>query len=185
MKRSLDESTQKHTETWNILANTDAFLNQKRVNVCEHAVKMVCSCVHSSRDLLIFWWVFPSLSYLRSTKHFYIKGYIFFYIWPSTKKKFTNKIFMSHCLCWGRYVSFSLDISQSTLSADECSTTTPPSPLPPQFTILVSMTVYDLIFSYSNYKQNFINLHFGESFIKICEFLVLLWGLEEIASIRS
>ena len=41
--RSLDESTHehkhKHTENWDILAITDAFLNQKKVNVCEHAVK--------------------------------------------------------------------------------------------------------------------------------------------------
>ena len=28
-------------ETWNILAITDAFLDQKRVNECKHAVKMV------------------------------------------------------------------------------------------------------------------------------------------------
>ena len=31
------------TETWNILAFTDPFLDQKRVNVCEHVVKMVSS----------------------------------------------------------------------------------------------------------------------------------------------
>ena len=43
--RSLDECTyeHKHTETWNIWAITDAFLDQKRVNVYEHAVKMA-SC---------------------------------------------------------------------------------------------------------------------------------------------
>ena len=94
MRRSPDESTyeHKHTETWNILAITDVFLHQKRVNVCEHAVKMgstacshtftlfwlrktsviakifqismcLCSSVLLSGDL-IFWWVFPFFSYL-------------------------------------------------------------------------------------------------------------------------
>jgi hypothetical protein len=32
------ERTHKHTETCNISAITDAFLDQKRVNVCEHMV---------------------------------------------------------------------------------------------------------------------------------------------------
>ena len=40
MKRSPDESTHKHMETLYISVITDAFFNQKRVNVCEHAVKM-------------------------------------------------------------------------------------------------------------------------------------------------
>ena len=31
----------KRTQTWNISAIIDAFLDQKRVNVCEHAVMMV------------------------------------------------------------------------------------------------------------------------------------------------
>ena len=30
----------KHMVTWNILAITDAFFDQKRINVCEHTVKM-------------------------------------------------------------------------------------------------------------------------------------------------
>ena len=38
--RSPDENTHKHMETWNISVITDAFLDQKRLNVCEHAVKM-------------------------------------------------------------------------------------------------------------------------------------------------
>ena len=43
--RSSDESAheqkhkRKHTETWDISAITDAFVDQKRVNVCEQAVK--------------------------------------------------------------------------------------------------------------------------------------------------
>ena len=42
MTRSPDKGTHKHKqmESWNILAITDAFLDQKRVNVCEQAVKM-------------------------------------------------------------------------------------------------------------------------------------------------
>ena len=40
IKRVPDESTHKHMETWNSLAITDAFLDQKRVNVSEHAVMM-------------------------------------------------------------------------------------------------------------------------------------------------
>ena len=42
MKRSPGKNTHehKHTETLNILAITDAFLGQKRVNVCKYAVKM-------------------------------------------------------------------------------------------------------------------------------------------------
>ena len=31
---------------WNILTITDVFLDQKRVNICEHAVKMAVTCVH-------------------------------------------------------------------------------------------------------------------------------------------
>ena len=48
IKRSPDKSTHehKHTATWNILAITDAFLDQKRVNVCEHPVKMVAQGRH-------------------------------------------------------------------------------------------------------------------------------------------
>ena len=47
IKRSPDESTQehKHMETWYISAITDAFLDQKKVNVFEHAVKLAsCEC---------------------------------------------------------------------------------------------------------------------------------------------
>ena len=40
MKRSLDESSHKHLETCYISAIKNAFLDQKRVNVCEHAVMM-------------------------------------------------------------------------------------------------------------------------------------------------
>ena len=36
----------KHMETWDILAITDAFLNEKRVNVCEHSVKWHYVSVH-------------------------------------------------------------------------------------------------------------------------------------------
>ena len=45
MKRSPYESTHehKHTENLNILANTDAFLDQQRVNVRENTVKMASS----------------------------------------------------------------------------------------------------------------------------------------------
>ena len=43
MKRSPYDSTHvhKHMKIWNILVITDAFLNQKRENVCEHMVKMM------------------------------------------------------------------------------------------------------------------------------------------------
>ena len=35
------KGTHKHTETWlNVLMITDDFLNQKRINVCEHTIKM-------------------------------------------------------------------------------------------------------------------------------------------------
>ena len=41
LKRSPKERHHKHSETiQNISAVTDVFLNQKRVNVCEHAKKM-------------------------------------------------------------------------------------------------------------------------------------------------
>ena len=39
--RDLQLNVHKHMETWDILANTDAFLDQKRVNVCEHRVMSV------------------------------------------------------------------------------------------------------------------------------------------------
>ena len=46
MTRSPEESTHehKHTKTSDILAIKDAFLDQKRVNVCKHAVNGV-TCV--------------------------------------------------------------------------------------------------------------------------------------------
>ena len=37
--RSPTESTHEHMETWDISATTDAFLDQKRVNLCEHMIK--------------------------------------------------------------------------------------------------------------------------------------------------
>ena len=37
--RDLRLNVHKHTETWDISAITNAFLDQKRVNVCEHMVK--------------------------------------------------------------------------------------------------------------------------------------------------
>ena len=41
MKRSLEERhMQTHGNNQNILTVTDVFLNQKRVNVCEHTTKM-------------------------------------------------------------------------------------------------------------------------------------------------
>ena len=42
MKRSLDERPHRNTWKliWNVLMITDVFLNQKRVNVCDHTIKM-------------------------------------------------------------------------------------------------------------------------------------------------
>ena len=42
-----------HTETWNISAITDAFLDQKRVNVFEHTVKKVSrGCFGKISDMI-------------------------------------------------------------------------------------------------------------------------------------
>ena len=48
MKRPPDESTHKHKdmETLYILMIILVFLDLKRVNVCEHAIKMACVQIH-------------------------------------------------------------------------------------------------------------------------------------------
>ena len=59
MKRSLKE---RHTHTntweliWNILTIADVFLNQKRVNVCQHTVKMAAERETIVEETQVFIW---------------------------------------------------------------------------------------------------------------------------------
>ena len=62
------KDTHKYTETWYILAIRDAFLDQKRVNVYEHAVitaphECVCVCMYvylKSKNLQLKWFCYTS-----------------------------------------------------------------------------------------------------------------------------
>ena len=73
MKRSPEE---RHTQTliWNILTFTDVFLNQKRVNVCEHMTRW-----HHKRVFVtveIFWLSFR-VSFLRRSLQFLVRVFTF------------------------------------------------------------------------------------------------------------
>ena len=66
MKRSSEERCTHNTRKfiWNILTVTDVFLKQKRVNVCEHMVKMV------SREG--FWHLLKTLMWTQSLSYVHI-----------------------------------------------------------------------------------------------------------------
>ena len=100
--RSPDESTDehKHTETWAISAITDAFLDQKRVNVCEHVVK---------------WAILPHvhIHLLSSDSESHLWSHTFTFFWLREASVIAEISQVSACLC------FSLPV----LSSDQPSTT--------------------------------------------------------------